>query len=227
MPAKKTEEVTAKVTKPKTASTATKTKATPKTKEEAKPTAAPKAEATPQPKAIPTPQAQVAQPQTISNVLYDANGNPVFIQQGQTIQPKQVNPEVEEEKRKKKRKIGAFVSSLVTLILSFVFMGLAILFFYQFISGSDNSAGTVILFLVYMFTGIGFITFVPGFGLSIAALICSCFALKSSVKALKIISIFTTILSVIALVLAVVTPFLIPSIFTAATGSGSTGGAHM
>lgn len=175
------------------------------------------------PKQNPAPaQETVALSQSQANkatVLYDKNGNPVFVQSIQNAAP---TPEQQKENEQKKRKVGPFVASLVTLVLSFVFMALSVVFFYQFVKGADSSAGSVVLFLVYMFTGLGLATFLPGLGLSIASLVCSCLALKSSIKALRIISIFVVIFATLAVIVSVAIPFFIPYTFEASTSSSST-----
>lgn len=160
------------------------------------------------------------QPQNKATVLYDQNGNPVFVQSIQTNQ-NMPNGQTNSQPVKTKR-VGPFVASIVTLVLSLVFLGLSILFFAQFVGSGHNSADSILLFFVYIFTGLGLVTFLPAMGLSIAALVCSCLSIKSCVKAIKIISIITVVFATIAVVASVALPFFLPSFFEAASSSSST-----
>lgn len=168
------------------------------------------------------PEPQPEPQQNKATVLYDENGKPVFVQQVQPLN--NVPKEESAEKSKKKRKLGVFIASIITLVLALMFTALAVVFFIQFVQDIHDSspAAGIILFLVYMLTGIGFITFVPGFGLSIASLVCSCFACKSNVKAIKIISGFVLAFSIIALIISIIVPFLLPNVVAFnSSGSGS------
>ena len=168
----------------------------------------------------PQPQFQAQpQPQQVNpGVLFDQNGNPVFVQPLQQQAPSQ---EDIQEKQKKKRKIGPFVASIITLVLTFVFMGLSILFFLQTFTSAGSSWERFWLFFLYLITGIGFITFIPALGLSIASLCCSIIACKSSSKGIKGVSIAILVLSILAVCATVALPFFMPTFIEAGTGSGS------
>ena len=152
---------------------------------------------------------QPAPAENKASVLYDTNGNPVFVQ---PLQTNQNSPEAIQQKENKKKKKGVFAASIITLALAFVFIALSIVFFFQFVGDADSDIGQALLFIFYLITGIGLVTFVPAMGLSIAALTCSIISIKSTVKAIKVISIILTVISVLVLVVSVILPFFLPSI---------------
>lgn len=140
---------------------------------------------------------QIPQP---GQIVYDKDGNPIFIPKPTTYQPK---PE---------KKIGAFVASIITLILSIITTIFAIILSIQFVQTTGSDAADIVLFIIYIFSGIGLLVFLPGFGFSIAAISCSAVACKSANKAIKAFAIINTILSVICLISIVIVPFLLTTL---------------
>ena len=142
-----------------------------------------------------------------SKVYYDQNGNPVFVQQNPNVGGRLPEP-----------KTGAFIGSIVTLVLAIVCLALSYVLSIQLLGTVEPDDGItgILVFLAYLISGVGFITFIPSLGLSIAAVSCSAVACKSSKKGFKIVAIINTVLSTLCLIATIALPFLFLFVFQVA-----------
>ncbi len=136
------------------------------------------------------------------NIYYDSEGRPI-IRATASNQGKFV-PE-------KKPRIGHFIAAIVTLIIAIGATAFSLYYFFStwIPAQGTNDALSALTFIIYIFSGIGILIALPGLGFSIAALICSCIAVKSSKKAIKIISGFLIAFSIITILVGIFLPFLL------------------
>ena len=121
------------------------------------------------------------QPQK-ANVYYDKNGQPVFIHTNTT-------QETAAEKEAKKKKTGAFVGGIITTAISVAFTIFTIMFFYSFLySSTSENWAVVLLFILYLVSGVGLIFYIPALGTGIAGLALSITACKSSKLGYRIVA---------------------------------------
>ena len=157
-----------------------------------------------QTQSIPQNAQQNNQPQNVK-VYYDSEGRPVFtanISNNSTL-PK---------KPERKPRIGQFVAAIITLILGIGFTAFSTYYFFSvFIPANSGSSDVqaALTFIVYLLSGIGLLVGFPGFALSIASLVCSCFSVRSSKVGIKIVSGFMIFFSIITIVVGLALPFIL------------------
>lgn len=145
---------------------------------------------------------QTTQPANPINVVYDSEGRPI-IREGSVQNGNYVTP--------KKTRLGHFIASLVCLAIA---IGVTVFSTYYFFATwipaqNSNDAVSALLFLVYIFSGLGILLAIPSLAFSVASLVCACISVKSSKKAFRIVSGFTIAISIITLLVGLFLPFII------------------
>ena len=121
----------------------------------------------------------------------------------------EVNAPTTPVKPKNEKHTGAFVGGIVCFVLAIIFSSLYAFQYINIISTADSEFTFVSIFLYILL--IGWITIVPSIGLLIATGICTGSAIKSTSKAIKVISIIILTFTII-LALAIVLSFVLPTV---------------
>ncbi len=145
------------------------------------------------------------------------NDEVIIEPEGQTPPPP---PPLQPQKKQPNTKHkGAFIASIICVVVSIVFTALSYYVLGSFLikQGQTNSqleaAIGLMAFVLYMFT-FGLVTFVPALGTAIASLCTSIRCWSSSVKTFKAFGIVIFIISLLLLLalIAIVVLFMLPSV---------------
>lgn len=146
------------------------------------------------------------------DVYYDSEGRPI-IRPSASNQGK-ITPT-------KKPRLGQFIAAIITLVIAIGATAFSLYYFFSTwipVQGSSDAINAL-AFIIYIFSGIGIVVALPGLIFSIASLVCSCIAVKSSKKSIKIISGFIIALSIITVIVGIFLPFVLLVSFSGSSAS--------
>lgn len=142
-------------------------------------------------------------------VYYDSDGRPIF---SANINNNSANNSALPKKPERKPRVGQFIAAIITLIIGIGFTAFSTYYFFSvFIPANSEGSDfkSALTFILYLISGLGILIGFPGFALSIASLVCSCFSVHSSKKGIKIVSGFIIFFSILTIVIGLALPFIL------------------